>query len=45
MVRKGSLPHSKQPAKLPDPEPDQTSLCLSIPILEDLFNYHSLIRA
>jgi len=31
----GSLPHSQQPATCPYPEPDQSSPCLAIPLLED----------
>jgi len=30
-----SLPHSQQPATCPYPEPDQSSPCLAIPLLED----------
>ena len=33
----GSLPHSQAPATCPYPEPDQPSICLPIPLLENPF--------
>ena len=38
-----SLPHSKQPANFPYPEPDQPNPCLPIPRLEDSFQYYTPI--
>jgi len=35
MEPEGSLPHLQEPATCPCPEPDQSSLCLSIPVFED----------
>jgi hypothetical protein len=45
MEREGSLPHSQEPATFPYPEPDQSSLCLPIPILEDPLSYQPPIYA
>ena len=38
METEGSLPHSQDPTTCPYPEPDQSSPCLTILILEDNFN-------
>jgi hypothetical protein len=38
MEPEGSLPHSQAPANCPYPEPDQSSPCLPIPLLEDPIN-------
>ena len=35
MEPEGSLPHSQAPATCPRPEPEQSSPCLSIPLLEE----------
>jgi len=35
METDGSIQHSQAPATYPSPEPDQSSLCLPIPHLED----------
>jgi hypothetical protein len=44
METKGSLPHSQQPATCSYPEPDESSLCPLIPILEDQFLISSFHR-
>jgi hypothetical protein len=40
MEPRGSLPHEQQPAICPYPEPDQSSPCPPIPLLEDTFQYY-----
>jgi hypothetical protein len=35
MATEGSLPHTQQPVTCPYPEPDQSSPCFLIPVLED----------
>jgi len=37
MAPEGSLPHSQAPATCPCLEPQQSSSCLLIPLLEDPF--------
>jgi len=43
MERKGLTLHSRAPANCPQPEADQSRLCLSISLLKDPFYYYLLI--
>ena len=41
MEPEGSLPHSQEPATFPYPEPNKSSPCHPIRLLEDPFSYES----
>ena len=43
MEPEGSVPHSQERATFSYPEPDQSSSCPLIPLLEDLLYYYSSI--
>jgi hypothetical protein len=45
MTPKGSLSQSQTPVTCPSPEPNQSSPCLPIPILEDILQYYNPIYA